>query len=172
MEAYELDKIKDLLNNIDINLDEENKKVFLNGEDVTEKIRSMEVTKLVSKVSSIKEVRLKLVDLQRAIAKNKDIIMEGRDITTVVFPKADVKIYLDATPEERARRRYLQNKENGIEMPYEEILESVKNRDFIDSTREIAPLKKADDAIYVDSSNMTIDEVVERIKKIISEKRK
>ena len=84
----------------------------------------------------------------------------------------EIKIYLDATPEERARRRYLQNKENGIEMPYEEILESVKNRDFIDSTREIAPLKKADDAIYVDSSNMTIDEVVERIKKIISEKRK
>ena len=73
---------------------------------------------------------------------------------------------------DRERRRYLQNKENGIEMPYEEILESVKNRDFIDSTREIAPLKKADDAIYVDSSNMTIDEVVERIKKIISEKRK
>lgn len=98
--------------------------------------------------------------------------MEGRDIGTNVFPNANVKIYLDATPEERARRRYLQNKENGIEMPYEEILESVKNRDFIDSTREIAPLKKADDAIYVDSSNMTIDEVVERIKKIISEKRK
>ena len=111
----ELDKIKDLLNNIDINLDEENKKVFLNGEDVTDKIRSMEVTKLVSKVSSIKEVRLKLVDLQRAIAKNKDIIMEGRDITTVVFPKADVKIYLDADVEERAKRRFKKNQKKKIE---------------------------------------------------------
>ena len=113
-----------------------------------------------------------MVDLQRKLAEGKDVIMEGRDICTYVFPNADVKIYLDASEEERARRRYLQNKENGIEMPYEEILESVKNRDFIDSTREIAPLKKADDAIYVDSSNITIDEVVERIKKIISEKRK
>ena len=86
----------------------------------------MEVTKLVSKVSSIKEVRLKLVDLQRAIAKNKDIIMEGRDITTVVFPKADVKIYLDADVEERAKRRFKQNQQKNIESTYEEVLQNMK----------------------------------------------
>ena len=170
----DLDKIVEILKNIKIEFKEEEntKKVFLNGKDVTLKIRSKEVNEFVSPVSTIKIVREHLANLQREMAKTIDVIMEGRDIGTNVFPNANVKIYLDATPEERARRRYLQNKENGIEMPYEEILESVKNRDFIDSTREIAPLKKADDAIYVDSSNMTIDEVVERIKKIISEKRK
>ena len=147
-------------------------KVYLNGKDVSLEIRTKPVNENVSPVSTIKIVRERLAKLQREMAETIDVIMEGRDIGTNVFPNANVKIYLDATPEERARRRYLQNKENGIEMPYEEILESVKNRDFIDSTREIAPLKKADDAIYVDSSNMTIDEVVERIKKIISEKRK
>ena len=167
----ETDKIIEISKNVDINLTEDSR-VFLNKEEVTDRIREKDVTKIVSQVSSIEKVRENLVALQRNMAKGKNVIMEGRDIGTNVFPNANVKIYLDATPEERARRRYLQNKENGIEMPYEEILESVKNRDFIDSTREIAPLKKADDAIYVDSSNMTIDEVVERIKKIISEKRK
>ena len=128
------------------------------------------------------EIKLTTYDLEIGIEYIMDCEVEEQGSTVVnaimfseiirKLPDTEIKIYLDATPEERARRRYLQNKENGIEMPYEEILESVKNRDFIDSTREIAPLKKADDAIYVDSSNMTIDEVVERIKKIISEKRK
>ena len=172
MEAYELDKIKDLLNNIDINLDEENKKVFLNGEDVTEKIRSMEVTKLVSKVSSIKEVRLKLVDLQRAIAKNKDIIMEGRDITTVVFPKADVKIYLDADVEERAKRRFKQNQQKNIESTYEEVLQNMKNRDENDKNKEFGALKVAEDAIVIDSTNMTIKQVTKKIVKLIKDTKK
>ena len=168
----ELDKIKDLLNNIDINLDEENKKVFLNGEDVTEKIRSMEVTKLVSKVSSIKEVRLKLVDLQRAIAKNKDIIMEGRDITTVVFPKADVKIYLDADVEERAKRRFKQNQQKNIESTYEEVLQNMKNRDENDKNKEFGALKVAEDAIVIDSTNMTIKQVTKKIVKLIKDTKK
>ena len=170
----DLEKIQEILNTIDIEFkkQDDQKLVYLNGENVSKEIREAAVNKFVSQVSHIVIVREAITDLSRKIAKGKEVIMEGRDIGTNVFPNADVKIYLDATPEERARRRYLQNKENGIEMPYEEILESVKNRDFIDSTREIAPLKKADDAIYVDSSNMTIDEVVERIKKIISEKRK
>ena len=162
----DFEKISKLLDEIKI----EFKKI--DGKDVSLEIRTKPVNENVSPVSTIKIVRERLAKLQREMAETIDVIMEGRDIGTNVFPNANVKIYLDATPEERARRRYLQNKENGIEMPYEEILESVKNRDFIDSTREIAPLKKADDAIYVDSSNMTIDEVVERIKKIISEKRK
>ena len=160
----ELDKIKDLLNNIDINLDEENKKVFLNGEDVTDKIRSMEVTKLVSKVSSIKEVRLKLVDLQRAIAKNKDIIMEGRDITTVVFPKADVK--------ERAKRRFKQNQQKNIESTYEEVLQNMKNRDENDKNKEFGALKVAEDAIVIDSTNMTIKQVTKKIVKLIKNTKK
>ena len=165
LDDYE--KISKLLDEIKIEFKKIDgvQKVYLNGKDVSLEIRTKPVNENVSPVSTIKIVRERLAKLQREMA-------ETIDIGTNVFPNANVKIYLDATPEERARRRYLQNKENGIEMPYEEILESVKNRDFIDSTREIAPLKKADDAIYVDSSNMTIDEVVERIKKIISEKRK
>lgn len=170
----DLDKIVEILKNIKIEFKEEEntKKVFLNGKDVTLKIRSKEVNEFVSPVSTIKIVREHLANLQREMAKKIDVIMEGRDIGTNVFPNADVKIYLDATPEERARRRFKQNEENGIKIPFDEILKNVKERDYIDSHREIAPLKKADDAIYVDSSNMTIDEVVERIKKIISEKRK
>ena len=170
----DFEKISKLLDEIKIEFKKIDgvQKVYLNGKDVSLEIRTKPVNENVSPVSTIKIVRERLAKLQREMAETIDVIMEGRDIGTNVFPNANVKIYLDATPEERARRRYLQNKENGIEMPYEEILESVKNRDFIDSTREIAPLKKADDAIYVDSSNMTIDEVVERIKKIISEKRK
>mgnify|MGYP000130266299 CR=1 FL=1 len=172
LDDYE--KISKLLDEIKIEFKTENEedKVYLNEEEVTKQIREKDVNALVSQVSHLVEVRENITKLSRKVAEGKKVIMEGRDIGTNVFPNAEIKIYLDATPEERARRRYLQNKENGIEMPYEEILESVKNRDFIDSTREIAPLKKADDAIYVDSSNMTIAEVVERIKKIISEKRK
>ena len=97
--------------------------------------------------------------------------MEGRDIGTTVFPNADVKIYLDATPEERASRRYKQNLENGITTGYDEILANVKERDYIDSHREISPLRKAEDAIYIDSTNMTIEEVVAEIERIILSKR-
>ena len=172
LDDYE--KISKLLDEIKIEFKKIDgvQKVYLNGKDVSLEIRTKPVNENVSPVSTIKIVRERLAKLQREMAETIDVIMEGRDIGTNVFPNANVKIYLDATPEERANRRMKQNEEKGISATYEEILESVKNRDFIDSTREIAPLKKADDAIYVDSSNMTIDEVVERIKKIISEKRK
>lgn len=168
----EIDKIKEELDNINIKLDESTKKVYLNDEDVTDEIRSMEVTKLVSKVSSIKEVRLKLVDLQRAISKNKNIIMEGRDITTVVFPKADVKIYLDADVEERAKRRFNQNQQKNIESTYEEVLKSLKERDENDKNKEFGALKIADDAIVIDSTNMTIKQVTKKIIKIIKDTKK
>ena len=98
--------------------------------------------------------------------------MEGRDIGTTVFPNADVKIYLDATPEERAKRRMIQNQEKGIETSYEEVLENIKDRDKRDSTRKISPLKKAEDAIYIDSSDMTIEEVVDKVITLIKEKYK
>ena len=170
----DLDKIVEILKNIKIEFKEEEntKKVFLNGKDVTLKIRSKEVNEFVSPVSTIKIVREHLANLQREMAKKIDVIMEGRDIGTNVFPNANVKIYLDATPEERARRRFKQNEENGIKIPFDEILKNVKERDYIDSHREIAPLKKADEAIYIDSTGMTIEEEANEVIKIIEEKRR
>ena len=172
IEITDIEKIKEILKNIKIELKKENdtQKVYLNGKDVTKEIRTDKVNKIISPISKIKEVREKMTILQREIGLNQNIIMEGRDIGTAVFPNANVKIYLDAKPEERARRRYEQNKENGInDQTYEQILESVKNRDLIDSTREIAPLKKADDAILIDSTNMTIEEVANKVIEIINE---
>lgn len=167
------EKIVDLVDDLDIEFEyeEDNIKVFLNGMDVTSEIRSMEVTKIVSQVSSIVPVRLKLVELQRRMAKGKDVIMEGRDIGTYVFPNADVKIYLDANVEERAKRRFKENKEKGIDSSYEEILENIKIRDENDKNKEIGALKIADDAIIVDSSKLTIEEMTNKVEEIIREKK-
>lgn len=169
----ETEKLEQILENIDIEFLSENdeQKVFLNGENVTLKIRSKEVNEYVSPVSTVRIVRAKMTDLQRKMSDSKDVIMEGRDIGTTVFPNADVKVYLDATPEERANRRYKQNIENGITTGYEEILANVKERDYIDSHREISPLRQAEDAIYVDSTHMTIEEVVSEIERIILSKK-
>ena len=156
------DKIVDLAKNIKIEFDE-NKNVYLNDEDVTEKIRSIEVSSLVSEISSIVRVREIMVEAQRKLANGLNVIMEGRDITTVVFPNADYKFYLDASVEERARRRLSQNKEKGIESTYEEIKENIEKRDYNDMHKEVGALKRTDDQIYIDSTNMTIDEVVEFI---------
>lgn len=169
----ELDKINEILENIQIELKRENNKqvVLLNGEDVTEKIRSKEVSQLVSQVSSIKEVRLSMVKLQRKMAEGKNVIMEGRDIGTYVFPGADVKIYLDADVEERAKRRLRQNKEKGIKMTYAEILENIKKRDENDRSKKIGALKVAKDAEVVDSTQMSINQVVREISTIIKNKK-
>ena len=170
----DIEKIKEILNTITIELQETRKKqiVLLNGEDVSDKIRSTEVTSIVSKVSAIYEVRQKLTEMQRKMGKTQNIIMEGRDITTVVFPNADVKIYLDARLEERAKRRFKQNKEKNIECTYEEVLRDMKKRDENDINKEFGALKKADDAIYIDATNMSINEVTSKIKKIIKDKQK
>ena len=152
--------------NIDIKFTRD-KKVFLDGVDVTDEIRSKEVTKIVSQVSSIVEVRNNLVELQKKMAGDNDCIMEGRDITTVVFPNAKYKFYLDATPEERARRRFEQNKEKNIDMTYEEILENIKMRDYNDSHKEVGSLTRTDEQIYIDSTNLTIPEVVKIITDIV-----
>ena len=170
----ELDKIKELLENIKIEIKRENGKqlVFLNDEDVTEKIRTKEVSEFVSQVSSIKEVRLSMVSLQRKMAEGKDVIMEGRDIGTYVFPNADVKIYLDADLDERARRRFAQNKEKGINMSYMEVFENIKQRDENDKSKEIGALKVAKDAEVIDTTSMTIKQVEEEIIKIIKKKQK
>lgn len=169
IEMEDENKIKQMLEKIDIKL-KENEDVFLNGEKVTQKIRENEVNNMVSPVSVIPMVREKLLDLQRKMAEGKNVIMEGRDIGTVVFPQANVKIYLDATPEERARRRVKQNQEKGIKCSYEEVLQGIIDRDKRDSSRKVAPLKQAEDAIYIDSSDMTIEEVVDKIIKIAKER--
>ncbi len=169
-----IEKVMEVLNNINIDLQKVNNQlvVKLNGEDVSKEIRENPVNKMVSKVSAIKEVREKLVDLQRKMAETQDVIMEGRDITTVVFPNADVKIYMDADLEERAKRRYAQNKAKNIECTYEEVLEDMRQRDENDMNKPIGALKKADDAILVDSTNLTQKQVVKKIEKIIKNTKK
>ena len=137
--------------------------VYLNGEDVTKAIRSNEVNNLISQVSTIKELREEMLIIQRKMADDKNVIMEGRDIGTVVFPNANLKIYLNADIAERARRRYKENIEKGIETTYEEVLQILKNRDKIDMERKVSPLKKAEDAIEIDSTKMNIEEVADEI---------
>lgn len=149
-----------------------NQQTFLDGENVTTEIRSKEVSDFVSQLSSIPEIREIVVNLARNIAEGKDVIMEGRDITTVVFPKAQVKIYLDADVEERAKRRFKENQEKGILGDYEQVLENVKMRDYNDMHKKVGALKIAEDAIVVDTTKMTIEEVKEKVKEIILERRK
>lgn len=143
--------------------------ILLDGEDVTKEIRSKEVTNLVSYVSSNKDVREIMVDIQRNIAKGKNVVMEGRDITTVVFPNAEYKFYLDASVEIRADRRFKENQEKGIEMTYDEVKQNIIDRDYNDMHKEVGALVRTDDQIYIDSSNMTIEEEIEFISKIIKE---
>ena len=168
----EIEKLTKMLENISIKLNRENGKqqVLLEGEDITDKIRTPIVDKNVPKYAAIKQVREKMTPLQRELKSEGNIIMEGRDIGTVVFPDADVKIYLDATVEERANRRYKQNIEKGVDCTYEEVLKSMKERHLLDTTRKIAPLKQEEDAVYVDTTNLTIEEVTEKVIEVISEK--
>lgn len=168
----EEEKIEEILKNIDIKLKNINgeQKVFLNGEDVSKEIRTPEVDNLVAVFAALKVVRDKLTPLQRKMGEENNIIMEGRDIGTVVFPNADVKIFLDCSLEERARRRYIQNLKKGINESYEEVLSAIKERHKLETEREIAPFIKAEDAITVDSTNLTINEVVEKIENIIRSK--
>ena len=170
----EIEKIKEVLKNIDIELKKENNLqiVILNGKDVTREIRTPEIDAVVAKFAAIKEVRDKITPIQRKMGENSDIIMEGRDIGTVVFPHADVKVFLDCSVEERARRRYKQDLEKGIQTTYEEVLESIKERHKLETEREIAPLVRAPDAVYIDSTNMTIEEETNAVIKVIEEKRK
>ncbi len=158
----EEDKVVDLLKKINIDFDT-NGHTFLNGKDVSERIRDKDVTEIVSPISSIIKVREILVDLQRKMSVGKDVIMEGRDITTVVFPNANYKFYLDANVEERAKRRYKQQEEKGINMSYKEIIESIKARDYNDMNKPVGKLQRTNDQIYIDSSNMSINEVVDKI---------
>lgn len=144
-------------------------KTYLNGIDVSDDIRTMQVTRIVSPISSIVKLREILVDLQRKMAEGKDVIMEGRDITTVVFPNADYKFYLDASVTERANRRFKENTLKGMNVSYEEILENIKKRDYNDMHKEVGALTRTKDSIYIDSTDLTIDEVIDKMRKIIEE---
>lgn len=149
------------------NIEFKDNKVILNGEDVTTGIREMAVTKIVSQVSNNIELRRILVDMQRKMAESLDVIMEGRDITTVVLPNANYKFYLDASEEERANRRFKENKEKGMDVSFEEILENIKTRDYNDMHKPVGALMHTDEQIYIDSTDMSIDEVVSKIREII-----
>ena len=138
-------------------------RVFLNGEDVSDAIRMPEASMAASNVSAIPAVRAFLLDLQRDIAKNNNVIMDGRDIGTVILPDAQYKFFLTASAEVRADRRFKELKENGIDVDYKALLEEIIQRDYNDSHRATAPLKQADDAILIDSSNMTLEESIDAI---------
>lgn len=166
LKVEDKDEIIKLSNNIDIKFDLNNN-VYLDGEDVTKEIRKKEVTNIVSPISSIVEVRKNMVDLQRRLGNSNNVVMEGRDITTVVFPNADYKFYLDATLEERVNRRYKEYQEKNIDMSYDEIYENIKSRDYNDSHKEVGSLTRTDDQVYIDSTNLTIDEVVEKFIEVI-----
>ena len=137
--------------------------IYLDSKVVNEEIRTREVSANVSDVAKIKEVRYLMVDVQREIGTRNDVILDGRDIGSYVFPNADYKFFLVATPEERGRRRYKELCEKGFEGTLEEIIKDIEKRDEIDSNREFAPLKKADDAIEIDTTGLGIDEVVEAV---------
>lgn len=137
--------------------------IYLNDENIEEEIRSLEVSQYVSRVSAISEVREKLVAQQQEMGLKKGVVMDGRDIGTVVFPKAELKIFMTATAEQRAGRRFKEMKEKGQDVNYEEVLKNVMDRDHLDTTREDSPLVKAEDAIEIDNSALNIEEQFEKI---------
>ena len=156
---------------IDIKYDDRGQRVILNGRDVSERIREKDVSIGASDIAVIPVVRLKLVDIQRKLAKKTSVIMDGRDIGTYVLPDAEVKIYLTASSEERAKRRCLEFEEKGMSADFEEVKRDIEYRDYQDSHREFAPLKKAEDADLIDCSDMGFEEVVEHIIGIINDRK-
>ena len=159
------DGIVDACKHAEVTLQYENglQQVYLNGENVTAMLREEAVGTMASVTSAIGEVRAQLLELQRNLAKTQDVVMDGRDIGTNILPNADVKVYLTASVETRAKRRYLELQEKGVVCDLHEIARDIEERDMRDMNREIAPLKQAEDAVYVDSSDMTIEEVVQTI---------
>jgi len=168
----EQDKVCDILDEINLTIRYEDgvQHIFLNGEDVSDKIRTPEVSIAASAVAVIPAVRLKLVELQRQLAAKSDVIMDGRDVGTYILPNAEIKIFLTATVEDRARRRFEELLQKGTETTFEEVLEDMKWRDKNDSSREFAPLKAADDAILVDTTGNTLEQSVQLMSDMICSK--
>lgn len=165
-----LTELKDI--NIDFlyNSDIKEYETFLNSENVEKDIRSMDVAVYVSQISQIAEVRTRMVELQRKIGMYKGIVMDGRDIGTVVFPDADIKIFMTASVEIRAKRRFNEVKAKGIQIPFDEIKRNIIARDIADENRDISPLRRADDAMVLDNSRMTVEEQMAWVKQIIEKK--
>ncbi len=165
---YDTNQLKKLLQKISLNQKYSNGRIltFLNGEDITQHLESPEVSDVASKVAATKEVRAFLLDIQRSIAGD-DAVVEGRDIGSVVLPYADVKIFLDANLQERAKRRFEQMKKAGIEVAFEEVLKELKERDERDRERNVSPLIRPGDAFYIDTTYMSLNEVVNKIVKIV-----
>ena len=160
------DEVISALNNLNINFDNDGR-IYLDNEDVTEAIRSIEVVNLVSKVSSISVVRQNMVSLQRKIAEGGNYVVDGRDIGSVVFPDSKYKFYMDASLDERAKRRHAEEISKGKNITYEEVRESIRKRDEFDSNREDSPLVVPKNANIIDTTSMTIDDVVEKITNVI-----
>ena len=173
IEPVQGEEVNNLLDSIKVELtfnDKGEQVVLLNGEDVSAFIRTPEASMMASKISAIPEVRAYLLDLQRNMATTNNVIMDGRDIGTVVLPNAEVKIFLTATPEARATRRYKELVEKGIDVKYDDILQDVITRDYNDSHREIAPLKQADDAVLADTTEIDLQGSIDLIVSIIKER--
>ena len=170
VDVNDRDKVVPLLTEIEIEFrgDGDEKRIYLNGEDVSAAIREHAVSKMASDVSKIKEVRLFLVEQQRAIAKKNDVVLDGRDITSFVLPDSKYKFFLTATPEERARRRYEELKAKGSDISYETVLADVNDRDYNDTHRVFAPLVLTEDAVLIDSTYLSTDEVIEVILRYVN----
>ena len=166
-----ISELKDIHIDFVFNPDINEYETFLNSENVEKEIRNMDVTSHVSRISQIAEVRFRMVELQRQIGISKGIVMDGRDIGTVVFPDADIKIFMTASVDIRSKRRYSELKNKGINIEFEEIKRMIIARDIADENRDISPLRRADDAIILDNSRMTVDEQMIWIKEIIDKKR-
>jgi len=163
-------ELKDIHIDFVFNPDINEYETFLNSENVENEIRNMEVTSLVSKISQIPEVRERMVELQRQIGISKGIVMDGRDIGTVVFPDADIKIFMTASVDIRAKRRHNELKNKGVNIEFEEIKRTIIARDIADENRDISPLRRANDALILDNSRMTVDEQILWINEIIEKK--
>lgn len=171
-ENIEYKNIEDILEIFDFKITKD-MRYYVDGEEVTDKIRKADITDISSRIVSVnKKIRKYMVEKQREIAGQENIVIDGRDIGTVVFPNADIKIFLTAKAEERAKRRQLEDIKKGINTSYEEILDSIKRRDYDDSTRTESPLKQAEDAILLDTTNISIEEVIEKIINIVKYGRK
>lgn len=146
--------------------------IYLNGRNIEQLIRSIEVSNMVSKVSSISEVRAKLVEQQQQMSVNKGIVMDGRDIGTVVFPNAELKIFMTATAEKRAHRRFKEMIDDGVDISYKEVYDNVTSRDLLDTTRADSPLVKAADAIVIDNSDLNVDQTFEQVMDLVNDSMK
>lgn len=173
VDVHDEEALLQLLQQMDIKLetDHQTQRVFVNGQNVTEEIRRRDVTNQVSFVASHRKVREAMVRLQQELALRKGVVMDGRDIGTHVLPQADVKIFLSASIEERAKRRYRELKQKGQQVSLEQLKEEIRSRDHMDSNREVAPLIKADDAYEIDTTLLTIEEVVKHILQIVNQRK-